>query len=165
MRLRKIYLHFFIGLIGILSWACASDNVHQPQPDLTPAPQLFSGTITSSIPIFDFFVPITSDNTSLFSYDDESLSSATIQLGKFFVDINEISMSFEIGPMTIENVVCSRGADGNISLSCEDFECVAGKYFTAGSLTGTITDGVLDFTIIYIPGSMPFEVKSHFSGK
>lgn len=156
---------FLIGLCGILSCACASDNIHQPEPDLTPAPQFFSGSITSSIPIFDFFVPITSDNTALFSYTDETLSKASIELGIFFVDIKEINMSFEIGPMEIENVECTLDSDGNVLLSCEEFECMAGKYLTSGSLEGSIIDGVLDFTIKYKPGSMPFEVKSQFSGK
>ena len=74
-------------------------------------------------------------------------------------------MSFDIGPMKINNIICTHDSDDNVTLSCESFECMAGKYLTLGSLEGIIKDGTLDFTILYKPGSMPFEVKSQFTGK
>ncbi len=143
---------------------CASDNVHQPEPDLTPAPQQFEGTVSSAIPIFPNFDPVVSQNYAILTWLNEEQTAINIELGAFDVSVGEImQMEIEIGTMLIQNVPCQKIVDNSYEFEIEEFACQAGEYYTTGSMAGSLKNNTLEFTVHYHPGSMPFEVETVFS--
>lgn len=152
-----------LTLLALFCAGCASDNVHMPEPDLTPAPQQFEGTVSSGIPVFPNFGPVVSQNYAILTWLNEEQSAITVELGPFHVSVGEImQMEIEIGTMLIQNVPCQRIGEGNYEFEIEEFACQAGEYYTTGSMAGTLKNGTLDFTVHYHPGSMPFEVETRF---
>lgn len=158
MRATRLALITAAALVS----SCAADNVHQPEPDPTPAPQRFEGHVTSSIPIIPSFNPVTDPNCVIIKWGDAQKATATVQTAGFAVDVAEVSMHIEIGPMTITDVICHTEADGSITLTNDAFSCMAGSYLAKGRLSGVLAGDDVKIDIYYRPGSMPFEVRSTF---
>ncbi|MCC8114789.1 MAG: hypothetical protein LIP03_12540 [Bacteroidales bacterium] len=154
-----------VGVMLGLCCGCASDNVHQPQPDLTPDPSTYQGEMFSRIPVFPTFAGVTAEDYAVVTWADEAQSSATITTGAFDVQIAEMGFNIQIGEMNIPEVGCFRQGDGSIELSNLAFECQAGDYYTTGSLEGVVSGDSISIVLKYRPGSMPFEVESTFTGQ
>ncbi len=136
-----------------------------PEPDNTPPPQQYDGVSTSGIPIFSFFVPQASDNYAVVTWLNEEQTAMNLEMGAYSVDIAEIASGFDIGAMLIQNIPCTKIGEGRFEFALEEFACQAGAYYTTGSLTGSLNNAKLDFTLLYRPGSMPFEVETVFQGE
>lgn len=151
-----------LTLLGLMIAGCASDNVHMPEPDLTPEPKQYDGVSSSGIPIFPTFVPQESENYAIVTWLNEQQSALTIEMGAFSVDIEEVKMHIDIGSMLIQNIPCTRIGENVFEFAIDEFTCQAGAYYTVGSLSGSLSGNSLQFTILYHPGSMPFEVETSF---
>lgn len=141
--------------------ACSSDD----EPSI-PAPQTFSGTLTTTIPDMPSFEAIEGENSCIITWDNPEQTSATVRMGAFDIAMSTPmgERSYEIGEMVIAGVTCVNS--GNIiTLTKENFECQAGDFLTTGSLTGELKNGILTLTLLYKPGSMPFDVQSVLVGK
>lgn len=152
--------------VVMLLGSCASDNIHRPGPD---APQgdgslNFNGIVTSSIPDFSFFEPVVADDKMSIKWTEGN--TATVSLGEFTIYVSVMNLNITIGDMVIDGVTVTHEEDGVMTLSNADFECQAGAYTTTGSMMGTYdpATGAVDITYDYKPGSMPFTVKSRFTG-
>lgn len=161
---RSVYAVLFaLLLITGLFTGCASDNIHMPDPE-EDVVEVYNGSLTTSIPEMPDFVPVVSNDHVNLVWNNEAHTSANVKLGAFHVDVDMMGFSFLIGEMDIQNVECRRADDGTVTLVKDHFECQAGDYYTKGSLTGKYAKGRLEVTILYKPGSMPFECKSVFEG-
>lgn len=165
---RHLIFHLLSGalLIGVLSAGCASDNVHQPEPEVPlPAPNYFTGVWSSDIPDFPTFPAVVLDNGVEIRWLNADRTLADVSIGSFDLYVSVVDLNVSIGQMNIDQVVLRYGSDGVASLSRPDFECQAGTYFTTGSLEGVYdpSTGILDLDIMYKPGAMPFTVHSSFS--
>lgn len=160
--LRAVVSMCTVMLLG----SCASDNIHKPDPD---APQgdgtlNINGIVTSSIPDFAFFEPVVADDKMTIEWTQGN--TATVSLGEFTIYVSVMNLNITIGDMVIDGVTVSSDEDGVMTLSKPEFECQAGAYSTTGSMSGSYdpATGAVDITYDYKPGSMPFTVKSRFTG-
>lgn len=146
--------------------SCASDNIHRPSPDApdTEGKLLLNGVVTSSIPDFAFFEPVVADDRMEIEFTQGN--TATVTLGEFTIYVSVMNHTITIGEMVVDGVTVTYDEDGTATLTKADFECQAGAYTTRGSLDGTYDPdrGTADITYDYKPGSMPFMVKSRFTG-
>lgn len=142
--------------------ACSSDD----DDAATPAPQTFTGQLTTTLPSMPTFEALTDANTAVVTWDDAQQTTASVQLGAFTIAVTTPmgEKAYEIGAMTITNVACVK-TGGKMTMSQPAFQCMAGDFDTKGSLVGTLEDGKLTFTLLYKPGSMPFDVQSVFEGQ
>lgn len=143
---------------------CASDNVHQPKPELRPENLAYAGELESSIPLFPDFGPLLNADSLSVEWDNSTRTRASLHLGEFTLYVDVVDLQITIGQMDIENVAFVWDAEGGATLMQPDFECQAGAYHTLGSLTGTLhSDGNIDVSLDYKPGAMPFMVHSQFT--
>lgn len=163
MEKRRLHIVAFALSLLVLCAGCASDNVHMPEPDLTPAPKQYDGISSSGIPIFPSFVPQSSANYAVVTWLNEELTAMNLEMGSFSVDIAEVQMHIEIGNMLIQNVPCQKTSDDCYEFALDEFSCQAGAYYTTGSLQGSLDKDQLTFTLLYRPGSMPFDVETIFT--
>lgn len=142
--------------------ACSSDD----EDPITPTPQIFNGQLTTTLPSMPTFEALTNANTVVVTWGNPEQTMASVKLGAFTIEVNTPmgTKSYEIGEMTITNVACEKVGD-EITMSQPEFQCMAGDFDTKGSLVGTLENGKLSFTLLYKPGSMPFDVQSVFEGK
>lgn len=160
----RIYWMWLSLTLFALCVSCASDNIHQPEPDMTPDPQKFIGTTASGIPIFPTFVPQISENYAVVNWLNPEKTVANIEMGEFSVDIQEVQMHIEIGTMLIKDIPFQKIGEDNYSFVLDEFNCQAGAYNTTGSIVGKLQGDEIEFTVLYYPGSMPFQVETIFKG-
>lgn len=144
--------------------SCASDNVHQPRPDMWPENLAYGGEVASSIPLFPDFGPLMNTDSLHVVWNNNTRTRASLHLGEFSLYVDVVDLHITIGDMNIENVAFIWDEEGNATINQPNFECQAGAYHTVGSLTGTYSaNGNINITFDYKPGSMPFMVKSQFT--
>ena len=153
------YLLIFLLPSALLS--CADDNVHQPDVsnEIHTIYLKMTGNMTTSVPDMPVFEPV----------ESEEIVSVTINGNKaeacftaFDIDIPMMNRVISIGDMEIYGVSVNE-VDGVKTLSAGNFECQGGDYIIKGSLQGEISSGKAEITILYRPGSMPFECRSTFT--
>lgn len=140
--------------------ACSGDD----DDPATPDPQTFSGQLTTTLPSMPTFEALTDANTAVVTWANPEQTVASVKLGAFKIAVKTQDKAYEIGEMTITDVACVK-AGSKITLSQPEFQCMAGSFSTKGSLTGTLENGQLTFTLLYRPGAMPSDVQSVFEGK
>jgi len=157
--MKSVTAGLMCGLM-LLFAGCGSD-----EPNQDPESQTYHGQMVSSIPAMNFTAAPVDQEVEV-KWQDAGKTTATVEVDGFNVTLQQMGgKTIEIGDMDITGVKCEKNGDGTVTLTQPDFRCIAGKYETTGSLTGTIsTGGELTLTLNYKPGSMPFEVNSVFTG-
>lgn len=170
-----------VAMTAYMLAACTQDNVHAPEPEIvvvekevevTPEEDFetdvhYVGTLTSGVPSMEALMePVTTDcEMYLKDKTDKSSGYATLVLGAFDITVEAMGMNISMGEMTIEDVQYAVYPNGNGMFFKDDFQTMAGNYDTSGSLSGTFgADGSIEMTMVYKPGSMPFDCQSVFSG-
>ncbi|TGX82445.1 hypothetical protein E5358_06650 [Palleniella muris] len=148
--------------VSVAFSACSSDD----DEPVIPAPQTFTGQLSTSIPSMLTFEPIVGENSAVVTWANPEQTLATVKLGAFSIAVKTPmgEHSYNIGEMTISDVPCVKSGN-KITMSKPEFECQAGDFKTTGSLEGTLENGTFTLTLLYTPGTMPLKVKTVLVGK
>ena len=151
-----------LSLSGLFASCSDDDNPEEP----TSVTTNFSGTLSSSIPAFPDFAPVPTDNNVTMQWQSADKNHINLSISAFSLTVANMGMNVEIGQMDIENITIQYD-DKNFGIIPEtEFECMAGKYETKGTISGSYDTptGELTLTLDYKPGSMPFSVHSEYKG-
>lgn len=178
--MKKKSLLYCLAVSAGLFASCTQDNVHEPEPEVitqvveVPAEKepfddsrRYEGTLTSSVPAMAAMMePVTTaDFMELRNMTDKSSGYATLVLGQFDITIPApMNKVIGIGEMVIDSVQYAFYPNGNGMFFKDDFEVMAGRFNTKGTLQGTFSaDGGVTMTMDYKPGSMPFTCHSELN--
>lgn len=160
--MKKIIYPFAIALLAAVP-SCSDDK---DSPETQSLSTRYEGTLVTTIPDVADFGAVTVDNWVEIDRHESNTSIADITVGAFSIEVAMMGRGIDIGEMRFADVSLNKTSDGTETFNIEDFTVQAGAYSVTGSIDGIVSaDGSkADISINYRPGSMPFSIKSVFTG-